>query len=312
MKRPIQNSQFLFYGSIFAVFAFMLAINLVFTEDKTNYVLHPAEDIQQLKLAHKTLVKHKAVASFSNIRIAAQFLDTIIFEPASHPHVEIKGDQSLVNNLIFYHNPGNKELVIERTLAFWVDSLRERAHYDFNFTGVLEKGGLSMKIYYTELKNISINGEAKLIVQKGTLRGSNVQIDVCAEEARFNVHAKNLELDLSKPQFWVDSLGRTIDPPSTLRKGFQTITGKADLVQFNPPYGSSWVDLSKLQCRHVHCMLRGSGGGSTKIIAAPSQLLSYFGSHPLPLPEVEVLCKSKAKISYAYEDAHTRRTIRMK
>ncbi len=311
MKRPIRNSQFLFYGSIFAVFAFMLAINLVFTETKTNYVPHPAEDIQQLKLVHKTLVKHKVVPSFSNIRIAAQFLDTIIFEPASQPHVEIKGDQSLVNNLIFYPNPANNELVIERTLAFWVDSLRNRAHYDFNFTGVLEKGGLSMKIYYTELKNISIYGEAKLIVQKGTLRGSNVQIDACAEEARFNVDAKNLTLDLSKPQFWVDSLGRTIDPPTTARKGFQTVTGKADLVQFTPPYGSSWVDLSKLQSRHVHCVLR-AGGGSRKIIAAPSQLLSYFGSRPLPLPEVEVICKSKAKVSYAYEDAQTRRTIRMK
>lgn len=312
MKRPIQNSQFLFYGSIFAVFAFMLAVNLVFTEDKPNYIPHPAENIQQLKLTHKTLVKHKAVLPFSSIRIAAQFLDTIIFEPASQPHVEIKGDQRLVNNLIFYRNPAHNELVIERTLAFWVDSLRERAHYDFNFTGVLEKGGLSIKVYYTELKNISIYGEAKHIVQKGTLRGSNVQIDACAEKARFNVDAKNLTLDLSKPQFWVDSLGRTIDPPSTVRKGFQTVTGKADLVQFTPPYGSSWVDLSKLRCRHVHCVLRGSGGGSTKIIAAPSQLLSYFGSRPLPLPEVEVICKSKAKVSYAYEDAQTRRTIRMK
>lgn len=311
MKRPIQNSQFLFYGSIFAVFAFMLAVNLVFTEDKTNYIQLPAEDIQQLKLAHKTLVKHKTVASFSSIRISAQFLDTIIFEPASQPHVEIKGDQRLVNNLILYPNPANNELVIERKLAFRVDSLRNRAFYDFNFTGVLEKGGLSMKIYYTELKNISIYGEAKLIVQKGTLRGSNVQIDACAEEARFNVDAKNLTLDLSKPQFWVDSLGRTIDPPTTARKGFQTITGKADLVQFTPPHGSSWVDLSKLQSRHVHCVLRG-GGGSRKIIAAPSQLLSYFGSRPLPLPEVEIICKSKAKVSYAYEDAQTRRTIRMK
>ena len=311
MKRPIQNSQFLFYGSIFAVFAFMLAVNFVFTGNNTNYIPHPAKNIQHLKLAHKTLVKHKTVSSFNNIRIAAQFLDTIIFEPASHPHVEIKGDQSLVNNLIFYPNSARKELVIERKLTFWVDSLREPANYDYVFTGVLDKGGLSMKIYYTELENIYIYGEAKLIVQKGTLRGSRVQIEACAEKAQFNVNAKNLELNLSKPQFWVDSLGRTIPPPISVRKGFQTITGKADLVQVNPQYGSSWVDLSKLQCRHVHCVLP-VGGGSKKIIAAPSQLLSYFGNQPLPLPEVEVICKSKAKVSYAYKDPQTRRTIRTK
>jgi hypothetical protein len=310
MKRPIRNSQFLFYGSIFAVFAFMMAVNLVFTENKTNYIPHPAEDIQQLKLAHKTLVKHKAVPSFGNIRIAAQFLDTIIFEPASHPHVEIKGDQRLVNNLILYPNPANNELVIERTLAFWVDSLRDRDYYDFNFTGILEKGGLSIKVYYTELKDITIYGEAKLIVQKGTLSGSRVFIDACAEKAHFNVNAKSLELHLSKPHLWIDSLGKTIKPPP-VQTGFQTISGKADLVQVNGRYGSSWVDLSKLHCRHVHCVMR-TGGGSNKIIAAPSQLLSYFGNQPLPLPEVEIICKSKAKVRYAYEDAQTRRTIRMK
>lgn len=311
MKRPLQNSQFLFYGSIFAVFAFMLAVNLVFTENKLNISSRPAANIRHLKLANKTLVKHKVVPAFKGIKIEAQFLDTIIFEPSNRPHLEIKGDQNLVNNLGIYHQTTTNELIIQRKSAFWVDSLREPSYYDYVFTGVLEKGGVSMKIYYTELENISIYGEAKLIVQKGTLRGSRVQIDACAEKAQFNVNAKNLELNLSKPQFWVDSLGRTIPPPITARKGFQTITGKADLVQINPQYSSSWVDVSKLQCRHVHCVLR-AGGGSKKIIAAPSLLLSYFGSQPLPLPEVEVICKSKAKVSYAYEDAQTRRTIRMK
>lgn len=310
MKRPIQNSQFLFYSSIFAVFAFMIAVNLVFTENKLNTSSRPATDIRHLKLANKTLVKRQVVPAFKGIKIEAQFLDTIIFEPSNRPHLEIKGDQTLVNNLGIYHTTTN-ELIIQRKFAFWVDSLRDPSYYDYVFTGVLEKGGLSMKIYYTELENISIYGEAKLIVQKGTLRGSRVQIDACAEKALFNVNAKNLELNLSKPQFWVDSLGRTINPPITVRKGFHTITGKADLVQFNPQYSSSWVDLSKLQCRHVHCVLR-AGGGSKKIIAAPSQLLSYFGNQPLPLPEVEVICKSKAKVSYAYEDAQTRRTIRIK
>jgi Putative auto-transporter adhesin, head GIN domain len=310
MKRPIQNSQFLFYGSIFAVFAFMIAVNLVFTENKSNISSRPAVDILPLKLANKTLVKRQVVPAFKGIKIGAQFLDTIIFEPSNRPHLEIKGDLNLVNNLGIYHTTNN-ELIIQRKSAFWVDSLRDPSYYDYVFTGVLDKGGLSMKIYYTELENISIYGEAKLIVQKGTLRGSRIQIEACAEKAQFNVNAKNLELSLSKPQFWVDSLGRTIPPPTSVRNGFQTITGKADLVQINPQYSSSWVDVSKLKCRHVHCVLR-AGGGSKKIIAAPSQLLSYFGSQPLPLPEVEVICKSKAKVSYAYEDAMTRRTIRMK
>ncbi|WP_421799669.1 hypothetical protein [Haliscomenobacter sp.] len=311
MKRPLQNSQLLFYCSISSIVVFMLAVNLVFTENKPNISSRPAEDVQQLKLTHKTLIKRKTVPAFDGIRIEAQFLDTIIFEPSTHPHLEIKGDQSLVNNLGIYHQTATNELIIQRNLAFWVDSLRDRAFYDFNFTGVLDKGGLSIKIYYTELKNIQIHGEANLIEQKGTLRGSSVFIHACAEKANFNVEAKNLELFLFKPQFWVDSLGKTIKTPPNAQTGFQTITGKADLVQLYPPYGSSWVDLSKLQCRHVHCVLRG-GGGSKKIIAAPSQLLSYFGNRPLPIPEVEVICKSKAKVSYAYEDPRTRRTIRTK
>lgn len=312
MKRPIQSSQLLFYSSIFSVLAFLLAANLVFTEDKPYSTSRPAQEVKQLKLTHQTLVKHKAVTPFSSIRISAQFLDTIIFEPASEPHVEIKGDQSLVNNLSIYRQDNQDELVIERKAAFWVDQLKERAYYDFSFNGVLEKGGLSMKIYYTELKYITIYGQAKLIVQKGTLRGSRVFIDACAEEAHFNVEAKNLELYLSKPEYWVDSLDKMVSPFSTLSQtGFQTITGKADLVQVNEHYGSSWVDLGKLQARHVHGVFR-SGGGTKKLIAAPSQLLSYLGYRPLPDPDVEIICKSKAKVSYAYEDPQSRKTIRMR
>lgn len=311
MKRPMQSSQLLFYSSIFSVVAFLLAANLVTTEHKPHFTSRPAQGVQQLKLVHQTLVKHKAVAPFSSVRIAAQFLDTIIFEPASQPHVEIKGDQSLVNNIRISRQTYNNELVIERKNAFWVDQLKQRAYYDFNFSGALEKGGLSMKIYYTELKDISIYGQAKLIVQKGTLRGSKVFIDACAEKAHFNVEAKNLELYLSKPECWVDSLDKMVSPfPALDQKGFQTITGKADLVQVTAQFGSSWVDLGKLQCRHVHAVFRTSGG-TKKLIVSPSQLLSYWGYGPLPDPDVEIICKSKAKVSYAYEDPRSRKTIRM-
>ena len=80
MKRPIQNSQLLFYGSISTVFAFMLAVNLVFTEDKLNISFRPAEDIQQLRLANKTLFKHKVVPAFKGIRMANG-----ASSPARHP-----------------------------------------------------------------------------------------------------------------------------------------------------------------------------------------------------------------------------------
>lgn len=311
MKRTIQNNKLLFYSSIFSIAAFLLATNFVSLERKPTFTSRPAQGVQQLKLVNQTLVKHRAVSPFSSIKIASQFLDTIIFEPASKSHLEIKGDQSLVNNLVIYRQT-NHELVIERKYAYWVDQLKERASYDFNFNGTLAKGGLSIKVYYTELKDITIYGQAKLIVQKGTLRGSKVFIDACAEKAFFNVEATNLELYLSKPQFWMDSLGKMVSLFPTLDpKGFQTITGKADLVQVNGHYGSSWVDLGKLQCRHVHGVFT-TGGGTKKLIAAPSQLLSYLGYKRLPDPDVEIICKSKAKVSYAYEDARSRKIVRMR
>ncbi len=95
MKRPIQNSQFLFYGSIFAVFAFMLAVNLVFTENKSNISSLPPTDIRHLIDCSYRIpfTIHKTLHSYLNFNvlkaISANMIDiiqnlTTIF-PSFHP-----------------------------------------------------------------------------------------------------------------------------------------------------------------------------------------------------------------------------------
>ncbi|AEE53813.1 hypothetical protein [Haliscomenobacter hydrossis] len=301
MKKPINISQILALGSFFSIVVLLLGINLMKnTMNGRVYTTDPEDDLW-LKLEYKRISKSGELKPFTGLTMTVQYIDSLIFIPATTPRVEITGDKVLVDNIRIYRGNSSKHLILSNKFHYRVktseqDSIKSEPY-------ALKKGGLTIKVYYRELYSITSNEHVKTIVHKGVFKADQVYIYASANTARFNVEAKHLRLHLEKPVLY-----QTANPIANTKHQFDDqhiqyvnqplrVVGKADLVEAINN-SASILDLTQLHCRHVHADY--SYAKYSILEAAPTQLFSYIIPREDEKHHSEMMCKSKALVTKAH------------
>lgn len=313
MKKPIKPSQILSGGVFCGLFLLLLGINFLPKVEKQPISIS-SWGKGKLVLSDSIVAIKKTLPNLESISILTQFVDSIELVPAKQGFVEISGDQTLVNNLIIQFDKKNQLYYVLRKYHYPVEGVEDEGFYGHDFPGMIEKGGLFIKIGYPEgFNQLSSSAEVRKIKQQGLLKSGELSINVIAEKAQFNVEANHLQLNINKPvvPFTLGTINaqkyRAI-LKQIAQRPMHIVKGKVDLVEIGDNYfGISMLDLSQLKCRHVHSDFR-YGGKYKKVIAAPTQLFSYITNPKLPNLSIEMICKSKAKVTRAYVVSN--RTIR--
>ena len=313
MKKPIKSSQILCGGVFCGLFLLVLGINFLPKVEKQPISIS-SWGKGKLDLSDSMVTIKKTLPNLESISILTQFVDSIELVPAKQGFVEISGDQTLVDNLIIQFDKKNQLYYVLRKYHYPVEGIEDEGFYEHEFPGRIEKGGLFIKIGYPKgFNQLFSSAEARKIKQQGILKSGELSINVIAEKAEFNVEANHMHLNITKPEvpFNLDTMD-AIKHRSFLQKIAQSpmhvVKGKVDLIEVGANYyGITLVDLSQLKCRHVHSDFR-YGGKYKKVVAAPTQLFSYITNPKLPNSGIEMICKSKAKVTRAYVVSN--RTIR--
>jgi hypothetical protein len=313
MKKPIKSSQILSGGVFCGLFLLVLGINFLPKVEKQPISIS-SWGKGKLVLSDSIVELKKTLPNLESISILTQFVDSIELVPAKEGFVEISGDQTLINNLIIQYDEKNQIYYVLRKYFYPVVGIEDKEFYENNFPGMLSKGGLFIKIGYPEgFNQLFSSAEVRKINQQGLLKSGELSINVIAEKSEFNVEANHLHLNITKPEvpFTLDTMDAN-KHRTMLQKIAQSpmhvVKGKVDLVEVGAYYyGITMLDLSQLKCRQVHADFR-YGGKYKKIIAAPTQLFSYITNPKLPNSGIEMICKSKAKVTRAYVVSN--RTIR--
>lgn len=306
MKKPIKFSQILAGGLYCSLLLLLLSINFLPSKDRKPNIDFSSMGKANLVLSDSIVSSKKYIDYFEFINISTQFVDSIELIPSEKSFIEIKGDQTLVNNLKI--SSEGSALYVMRKHYYPIAGIEDDGFYQTNHPGSLDQGGLFIRVGYKDLRYLYVFSEVKKIKQQGTIKGDKVTINVIAELAQFNVEAKHLYLDITKPEIHVNlgSLDGKKYNSSLLKlkhSPLHVVKGKADLVEMSTyRYGTTMTDLSQLQCRHVHADFR-FGGQYKSVIAAPTQLFSYITSRKEPSSDIKMICKSKAKVTRAYQAA---------
>lgn len=301
MKRNINIRQTLTLG-IFSIFTMLLlGVNLM--KNTSNYRVYssrPEEDLW-LKLGYTTVNKSEDLQPFTSLTMTVKYIDSLIFIPAATPKVEITGDKVLIDNIRIYRGNSSKHLILSNKFNHQVKATEEDSIKNEAYS--LKKGGLTIKVYYQELHNFTSNEHVKTIVHKGVFKSNQLSINASANTAQFNVQAKHLLLHLEKPTLfqgakplansrheYADNRIQYVNQP--LR-----VVGKADLVE-TINNGGSILDLTQLQCRHVHADYANAKYSVLEV--APTQLFSYIIRRDNVDHHSEMICKSKALVTKAH------------
>jgi hypothetical protein len=307
MKKPIQAGMILTGSCFCAILIYMIGINFFPKEQSKEYDTDNSSRLP-LVLANQIKEISKEFSNPQKLWIHTQFVDSIILEPSEKPYIKVSGDKTLVDNLKIVYEPDSYYLLVLSKKLYKIKNDDRGIDY-YYLPGSLAKGGLVFRIGFKSLSSIRNGSSIKKIIQKGVLKTEKLTIELKAEEAYFNIQAHYLNLDLQKPNLneVSDSISET-QYKTRLKQLTQSklhqIKGKIDIVEVAPlNFGNTLLDLSELTSRHVHADLY-NGGPFNKLIAAPTQLLSCITPKKLPDLNLEIICKSKAKVTKAYRSSY--------
>jgi len=302
MKKPIQAGMILTGSCFSAILIYMIGVNFFSKKTAKDYKIDCA--VVPLVLSNQIKETKKEISDPQDLWIHTQFVDSIILEPSEKPFIAVSGDKTLVDNLeLIYEEDSHYLIALTKNFLNFKNNKEGISYYDL--PGSLAKGGLVFRIGFKSLSRIRNDSPIKKIIQKGVLKTKKLTVYLKTEEAYFNIQAHYLNLDMQKPNLneVSDSISET-QFKTRLKQLSQSklhqIKGKIDFVEVAPlNFGNTLLDLSKLTARHVHADFY-NGGQFNKLIAAPTQLLSCITPKKLPDPNIEITCKSKAKVTKAY------------
>lgn len=301
MKKPIKTSHVLALLS-FVMFPLVLTFFNFTTGHKITTPSPLRSDRPHQPLSGKIIARTTYVDPSDALRIDLKFVDTVLLLPSKRDYVTIQGDSVLLSNIEVEKNREHEGLYLRHKL--W----HENMNTEEELPSVLGLQNTKVKVIigYSTLKSVNIYQPLKALIQKGVLKGANIDIHAVCDIAALNVEADYLDVALLKP----DRLPKGDIISTTRMKTYfrelkksqmHQIKGKADLVRLmNNSSDHLYLNLAELKCRQVSIEVNSSS--YNKIIASPDQLLSstLSASKGFFLPEHEFICLSKAKVVHAY------------
>ncbi len=302
MKKPIKTSHVLALLS-FVTFPLVLTFFNFTTVHKITTSSPLKSDRPHQLLSGKIIARTTYVDPSDALKIDLKFVDTVLLLPSKRDYVTIQGDSILLGNIEVDRSRAHEDIYLRHKL--WHENMNTEE--ELPMVNGLQNTKVKVIIGYSTLNSVNIYQHIKAFIQKGVLKGENIDIHAVCDIAALNVEADYLDITLLKPDRLPKgdsiSTSRMKTYLRELKKSqMHQIKGKADLVRLRN-YTSDHIhlNLAELKCRQVSVVLNSSS--SNKIIASPSQLLSstLSASKGFFLPENEFICLSKAKVVHAYQ-----------